>query len=225
MRLARPQGPDFDPAEAGHRMFRRDLDGVIDVLALEEIEAGNPFLRFRKRAVGDQELAFSHANRLGLADVVQAITQESASLLVVGRDPFLDVVLGGIEGLARRISTHEQQVAHGASLTFSLSTRESNGTGRNRHTRPGYRFLPSAGRPASGRPSPVNEMSWYGAGHFPTLEGGLNGCQGHHPSQWPVSGRRRPRIGGCQWQQGRHERARATVRALPVWRLREQALL
>src|SRR5215470_3497316 len=116
MRLARPQGPDFDPAEAGHRMFRRDLDGVIDVLALEEIEAGNPFLRFRKRAVGDQELAFSHANRLGLADVVQAITQESASLLVVGRDPFLDVVLGGIEGLARRISTHEQQVAHGTLL-------------------------------------------------------------------------------------------------------------
>src|SRR5215472_8462143 len=110
-------------------MLRRDLDSLIEALALEEIEAGNPFLRFREGAVGDQELALPHTHRLSLADVVQAITQEPASLPVIGRNPFLDVVLGRIEGLARRIGTHEQQVAHRASCTFSVSNESRTARG------------------------------------------------------------------------------------------------
>src|SRR5215470_1425225 len=122
-----------------------------------------------KGSIGDQELALAHADGLGLADIVQTIAQEPASLLVVARDPFLDVVLGRVERLARRIGTHEQQVAHGASFTLSLSTRESNGTKRNRHIRARHRVSPSAGprRFTPSFPGERDVVVWCRALHIP----------------------------------------------------------
>jgi hypothetical protein len=64
-----PQGSDLDFPEAGHWMLRRDLNGLIDVSAIEEIETRNPFLCFGEGAVGDEEPALAHADGLGLADM------------------------------------------------------------------------------------------------------------------------------------------------------------
>ena len=48
-------------------MFRRNLNGLIDVSAVEEIEAPNPFLRFGEGAFGDQELALRTRTVLALS--------------------------------------------------------------------------------------------------------------------------------------------------------------
>src|SRR6202007_2310028 len=41
--IADPQGSDLDSPEAGHWMLRRDLNGLIEGFAVEEIETRNPF--------------------------------------------------------------------------------------------------------------------------------------------------------------------------------------
>ena len=51
-----PEGPDFDAAESGHGMSRRDLDGLIETLAFEQVETGDPFFGLGERTVGDQTL-------------------------------------------------------------------------------------------------------------------------------------------------------------------------
>jgi hypothetical protein len=45
-------------------------------------------------------------------------------LRVIGRDPFLGVVLDWIEGLPRQVDAYEHQVAHMASSAGSLSIVE-----------------------------------------------------------------------------------------------------
>jgi hypothetical protein len=52
-----------------------------------------------KGTVGDQKLALTHADGLGLADMLQTVAKDPGSLLVVARDPLFYVVLGRIEGL------------------------------------------------------------------------------------------------------------------------------
>src|SRR5262249_59858455 len=97
-------------------MLRRDLDGLIQSGALEQVESGNPFLRFREGAVRDEEAIAAHPDRLRGGKTGQTVADDSPTTIVVGGDPFLDVVQGRIEGLAGGIGADEHDVAHGNSF-------------------------------------------------------------------------------------------------------------
>src|SRR5215831_6869418 len=127
--IPRPQRPDLDPTEAGHGMLRRDLDGLIESGALEQVEPGNPFLCFREGAVGDEEAPGAHPDRLRGGQTGQTVTDDSPTTLVVGGDPFLDVVLGRIEGLAGGIGADEHNIAHGNSFPGGSSSVSRMATG------------------------------------------------------------------------------------------------
>jgi len=93
-------------------MLRRDLDRLIEARAVEEIKTSDPFPRFGERAIGDQTLAFAHADGLGPADMFETVAHDPGAVLVMRRNPLFDVVLRRIKGLARGIDTYEHQVAH-----------------------------------------------------------------------------------------------------------------
>src|SRR5215470_4616448 len=107
-----PQGPDLDGPQARHWMLRRDLDRLIEARAVEEIKTSDPFPRLGERAIGDQTLAFAHADGLGRADMFETVAHDPGAVLVMRRHPLFDVVLRRIKGLARGIDTYEHQVAH-----------------------------------------------------------------------------------------------------------------
>src|SRR5579864_8468736 len=58
-RTERPERPHLQDAEAGHRVPARDLDGLVEVVALEHVEAGDLLLRLGERAVGHHGLLLS----------------------------------------------------------------------------------------------------------------------------------------------------------------------
>src|SRR5689334_15655246 len=53
---------DLDGAVLCARDSRRDLNGIVEVLRLDEIEAAELFLRFRERSVGRGDLAIANSN-------------------------------------------------------------------------------------------------------------------------------------------------------------------
>ena len=67
-RLVTPEGPQLEPAEAGHRVLGGDLDRLVEVGALEDVEADDPLARLGERAVGHEHLAAAHADGRGVGD-------------------------------------------------------------------------------------------------------------------------------------------------------------
>ena len=60
--------PDFDGARARRRNPRRDLDGFVQVVGVDQVVAAQLFLGFREGAVGGRDLALPDADgrrRLG----------------------------------------------------------------------------------------------------------------------------------------------------------------
>jgi hypothetical protein len=101
-----PDGPDFDAAESGHGMARRDLDGLIDTFTFDQIEARDPLLGLGQGTVGDHALPLTHADRHGPVDADQTMPYETDALPVAVGHPLLDIVSGRIAGFGGRISVH-----------------------------------------------------------------------------------------------------------------------
>src|SRR5580704_9795356 len=66
-RRSLPERPDLDPAEPRDRMRRGHLHRLVDIRALEDVEAADDLLGLGERAVADHDLAVPHLDRLGLA--------------------------------------------------------------------------------------------------------------------------------------------------------------
>jgi hypothetical protein len=61
----RPSGerPELERHEPGDRCLGRHLDQLVEVGAVEQVEAGDELLGLHERAVGDQRLAVAHPHR------------------------------------------------------------------------------------------------------------------------------------------------------------------
>jgi hypothetical protein len=100
-------------------MFRGDVDGLIEVDTFENVEAGDPLLRFGKRTVGHQHLATAPANGRGGVHPCQAVAEDADLPPIHLADPLVDVVLFRHVCLGGRIDAHEHHVAHGGFLLLA----------------------------------------------------------------------------------------------------------
>src|SRR5262245_19202615 len=112
--FVRPEWPDLDAAEAGHRMLRGDLDGLLAISTFEQIEAADPFPGLREGSVGDHHLALALSNGGSVLDAFQAGAEDPDLPPCHLLGPLAAVVFLGHVGLAGRIGAHEHDEAHGA---------------------------------------------------------------------------------------------------------------
>ena len=116
-----PRTDGFDPAEAGHWMYRGDVDGPIEVGTFENVEAGDPLLRFGKRTVGHEHLATAPANGRGGVHPCQVVAEDADLPPIDLADRLVDVVLVGRVRLGGGIDAHEHHVAHWGFLLVTWS--------------------------------------------------------------------------------------------------------
>src|SRR5262249_45885808 len=67
-------------ALARRRDLRGDLNGIVEIPRLDEVEAGQLLLGFRKRSVGDRHSAVPHANRRRRFDRLQRLGGEERTV-------------------------------------------------------------------------------------------------------------------------------------------------
>ncbi len=131
---ARPDRPDLEDALSGHRVCRRNLDRLGHVAALQQVEAGEHFLRLQERTIGHQHLAVAdpHHGRLLLRG--DPVTGDPQPPSVHRRDPVVDVSYGRGRWFDRhRVNAHEHQELHGfGSFCLLVYTVPTNGSRLNR---------------------------------------------------------------------------------------------
>src|SRR5215471_19015313 len=72
-----PKRAEFQLAAVSLRVLRRDRDGLIYVLAVQDVEPSDPLSRLGERPVGDQHLPVLDPDRDGLADRAQGIPSDA----------------------------------------------------------------------------------------------------------------------------------------------------
>ena len=98
--LVGPERAELELAAVGLRVSRGDRDRFVEVVALQDVETGDPLLRLGERSIGDEHLAAADSDRGGLADRAQGITGDALPPAVDVGHPLLDgQVLRGRLGL------------------------------------------------------------------------------------------------------------------------------
>src|SRR5262249_32196561 len=117
--LARPERAEFQLAAVGLRVPRSDGDGLIQVLAVQDVETGDPLFGLAERPVGDKNLPAADPDGDGLAGWAQGPSGDALSPAAGLREPPLDgeVVRRGLSPGGRAWVGHdEHQVLHGPAL-------------------------------------------------------------------------------------------------------------
>src|SRR5262245_29897568 len=104
-----------------------NLDGLVEVGAVEKIEAGDPFLRLGKWTVGDQHLPLATPNGGGGLDTLETVPEDSHLPSVHLVDPIGNVVLFGHVALGFGVDAHEHQVTHGSPPRVSAASESNRG--------------------------------------------------------------------------------------------------
>jgi hypothetical protein len=95
-------------------MGRGHLDGLVQVPALQDIEADDPLVRLGERTIGHQHLATAAADRRRGSTGPQPVAGDPPSGRLVGVDPGVGVQ-GPLVGLVRirvRVRADQHQVLH-----------------------------------------------------------------------------------------------------------------
>src|SRR5437764_14919700 len=74
--------PQLERAERRHRMLRSDLERLVEIGAVEHVEAADLMLRLRDRPVADLNLAVPHPNRGRLTRRLGALLRRQLNTLV-----------------------------------------------------------------------------------------------------------------------------------------------
>src|SRR5215218_2202344 len=118
---APPERPDLDRPRLRDRMARRDLHGLLEAAALDDVEPADGLLRLGERAVGHQRLAVADANGARLFWRSQPVARRPHAArpeIVQPRETFLFArVVRTRLGLvllvhALRVPADQQQVFH-----------------------------------------------------------------------------------------------------------------
>ncbi len=107
----------------------RDLDSLLEAVALDDVETSDRLLRLHERAIGDHRLAVPHPHRPGAARRRKLIAghPDPARLHVVEpREALLlrIVVLAGLGLGVHRVGApaHQQQIVHRRSFAHGFVT-------------------------------------------------------------------------------------------------------
>ena len=126
-----PERPDLDLTETGHRVSGRDVDHIVETVALKHIKAGHPLFRFEKWAIRDAEFAVANLDRFGFAGWSQAVPNPMNPPALNLLDPVNDgpVVTGHF--WCRHIGRDKKQVLHLCSpIELFTNTTNDNGVRR-----------------------------------------------------------------------------------------------
>ena len=114
-----PDRAEFELAAVSLRVPRGDRDGLIEVLALEDVETGNPLFRLAEWPVAHKHLPMTDPHRDGFADRAQGVSGDALAPAFDIGQPLLDsqVVLGGFSlGGRGWVRNDEHHVLHGFAL-------------------------------------------------------------------------------------------------------------
>ena len=112
--VGRPERAHVERAELGHGMPRGDLDGFLEAVAFEHVEARDQLLGLCERTVGDEWLAAANADDLRLL-LGPELVAEQPSLLRLVQPPLELLALPGAH-LEGRVDADEHEVLHGCLL-------------------------------------------------------------------------------------------------------------
>src|SRR5579863_8128382 len=111
VRTEGPEGPHLKEAKAGHRVPARDLDDLVEVVALKHVEAGDLLLRLGERAVGHHGLLLPHPNGAGAAWRLKLAAVQANALAVRLLDPGVDRFNAlELPRVDRRVGAHQHHV-------------------------------------------------------------------------------------------------------------------
>ena len=130
-----------------------DLDRLVEVGALEDVEAGDPLPRLGERPVGHEHLPAAHAHGRGVGDRPQRVADDPGAAGVVALDPVLDVVELRVTGrrIGFGVGADEHHVLHRGLLRSVDVVHHHDGRGApdpttRRRDRPAARSIPHPGR-------------------------------------------------------------------------------
>jgi hypothetical protein len=69
---------------------RGDRDRLVEIVAVKNVEAGDPLLRLGERPIRDENLAAADPDRGGFADRAQGITSDALPATVDVGQPLID---------------------------------------------------------------------------------------------------------------------------------------
>src|SRR5579872_542325 len=124
-----PDRPHLDRAEASPRDLRGDLDGLVEVLAVDQEEAAHLLLRLGERAVGGDDLALAdpHGGGVGRGTQALASLQDAPLHHLLGEDSVLGRarrgLLGAERGVRVLVAADEQCITHDVLLVVGCSGR------------------------------------------------------------------------------------------------------
>ena len=114
--LVLAEGAQFHRAAAGERVLGRDLDRLVEILAVEHVVADHELLGLGEGAVRDQRLPAAHPDGGGVAGLERAPLQAHAPAVHL-RDPGVDVHAAlRVSGVNGRVEADDHQVPHGCLL-------------------------------------------------------------------------------------------------------------
>src|SRR5262245_20562604 len=101
-------------------MSRGNGDGLVEVVALEDVEPGDPLLGFGERPVGDEHLPVAESHRGRVADRAKAVTGDALPPALDVGQPLVDgqLVLWFGFGSRVRVGDDEHHVFHGVSYSW-----------------------------------------------------------------------------------------------------------
>src|SRR6185295_8543684 len=88
--LDRPEGSQLDPAEACHRMLGGNLDRLVQIVAIENVEAGDPLSRLGVRAVRHEQLPRAYPDRRRIINWAQPVSSDVLAAAVHLGEPGAD---------------------------------------------------------------------------------------------------------------------------------------
>src|SRR5579859_1099433 len=116
----RPERTQLEHPVPRHRMLGGDLDGFVEVGALQDIEASDQILGLGVGAVGQQHFAVADADSGGIISRPDTVAHQSNLLAVHFPDPIFYVRRAIVwAGREVGVDTYEHQVLHRALLVRS----------------------------------------------------------------------------------------------------------
>ena len=114
--LVLAEGAQFHRAAAGERVLGRDLDRLVEILAVEHVVADHELLGLGEGAVRDQRLPAANPDGGGVALVERAALEAHAPAVHL-RHPGVDVHAAlRVSGVNGRVEADDHQVPHGCLL-------------------------------------------------------------------------------------------------------------